>query len=197
MKRLFFLLLILSTFSIHLFAQDANEPDEYPQDDDVYIYDSNGAGDRFVKINLGAIFPLNFKKQLKIGGDATLGFYKFFTKDFAFGGELSITYNQSIGEKILISIPLTLGIMYQPTIGNFEFPLFAEVGLASQTWQNIEFFPALTTKVSAGAYYRFTDAISVGLMTDFMWIPQWVFKDPSKNYHGLFETATIGLRYHF
>ncbi|MBR4179167.1 MAG: hypothetical protein IKR45_00560 [Treponema sp.] len=198
MKRLFSILIILLTFTTLIFAQESDEPatdeDGFP---DVYVYDSNGAGDQFLKLALGAIIPLNFQHQLKTGGEATIGYYRFLTKNFALGGEFSATYNQSIGEKILVMIPITFGIMYQPYIGKFEFPLFAQVGLATQTWQNMEIFPTLATKLSAGAFYRISDSISLGLSTDFVWIPQWFPKDPSKNFNGLFETANISLRYHF
>ncbi|MBP5601465.1 MAG: hypothetical protein J6X78_01940 [Treponema sp.] len=196
MKRFISLLMLLLSFSAFLFGQDYADEDENSTLDEVYVYDSNGAGDQFLKIQLGPIFPLNFKKQLKTGGDATIGYYKFLSKNFAVGGELTVTYNVTIGEKVLIMFPLTFGAMFQPYIGRFEFPLYAEIGIANETWQNMEIFPTLTTRLSAGAYYRITDAISIGLSTDFLWIPQW-FKDSSKNFNGLFETATIGLRYHF
>ncbi len=198
MKRLFSILIILLTATTLFFAQETDEPavdDEgFPE---VYVYDSNGAGDQFLKISLGALFPLNFKHQLKVGGDATIGYYRFLSKYFAVGGEMSATYNQSIGEKILVMIPFTFGGMFQPYVGKFEFPMFAEIGFAAQTWQNMETFPTLITKLSAGAYYRFSDSISVGLSTDFIWIPQWFIKEPSHNFNGLFETLNIGLRYHF
>lgn len=194
MKRFISLLLIFLTFSVCLFAQEEDD-DDFPEDD-VYIYAPNGAGDQFLKIKLGAIFPLNFKGQLKIGGLASLGYFKFISENFALGGELGATYNISIGEKVLVMIPITFGAMYQPYIGKFEFPIYAEIGVANQTWQNIEIFPTLVTKLSAGAYYRITDSVSLGLSTDFYWVPQW-FKDSSKNFNGLFQTAEIGLRYHF
>lgn len=197
MKRFFFLLLFISTLAVPLMAQDYS--DEYEDEDtydEVYVYDSNGAGDQFLKLNLGALFPLNFKHQLKTGGEATIGYYRFLSKNLAVGGEFSATYNVSIGEKVLVILPVTFGVMFQPYIGKFEFPMFAEIGVANQTWQSLEIFPTLVTKLSAGAYYRITDSVSLGFSTDFLWIPQW-FKDSSKNYNGLFETAAIGLRYHF
>ena len=193
MKRFFSLLLIFLTLSTFLFAQ---EEDDGFDEDDVYVYSTNGAGDQFLKIKLGAIFQLNFKGQLKTGGMASIGYFKFLSEYLAVGGELGATYNISIGEKVLVMIPITFGAMYQPYIGKFEFPIYAEIGIGNQTWQNIEIFPTLVTKLSAGAYYRITDSISFGLSTDFYWIPQW-FKDSSKNFNGLFQTAEIGLRYHF
>ncbi len=193
MKRFISLLLIFLTLSTFIFAQE--EGDEYIEDD-VYVYAANGEGDQLLKINLGAAFPLNFKGQLRTGGIASIGYFRFLSENLAVGGELGATYSVSIGEKVLVMIPVTFGIMYQPYIGKFEFPLTAELGLANQTWQNLEIFPSLAGKLSAGVFYRLTDSVSLGVSTDFFWIPEW-FKDSSKNFNGLFETAVLGLRYHF
>lgn len=194
MKRFFSLILVFLSISFFVTAQDfSGEEDDF---DEVYVYEANGAGDQFLKINLGALFPLNFKKQLKTGGIATIGYYRFITGNIALGGELSATYNISIGDKTLVMIPMTFCVMYQPYVGNFEFPLYAGIGVSNETWQNSEIFPTLVTKLSAGAFYRISDSISLGLSTDFFWIPQW-FKNPEKTFNGLFETAVIGLRYHF
>ena len=194
MKRFFSLLLIFLTISTFVMAQEAEE--DQIVEDDVYVYASNGAGDQLLKINLGAVFPLNFKGQLNTGGIASIGYFRFLSENLAVGGELGATYNVSIGEKVLVMIPVTFGVMYQPYIGKFEFPLVAELGLANQTWQNLEIFPSLAAKFSAGVFYRLTDAVSLGVATDLFWIPEW-FKDSSKNFNGLFETAVLGLRYHF
>ena len=194
MKRFFSLLIIFLTLCTFVFAQDADDDQTY--EDDVYVYATNGAGDQFLKITLGAIFPLNFKGQLNVGGKASLGYFRFISETIALGGELTATYNISIGQKVLVMIPITFGVMYQPTIGKFEFPLYAEIGMCNQTWQNNEIFPTLATKLSGGVYYRITDSVSLGASTDFYWIPEW-FKDPAKSFNGLFETAEIGIRYHF
>ena len=195
MKRFLFSIIILSLFSMSLFGQETYDEDENTYDD-VYVYDSNGAGDKFLKISVGALFPLNFEHQLKTGGEISIGFYQFISKNLAIGGEFTPTYNQTIGEKILVMFPVTFGVMFQPYIGRFEFPLLAEIGVANETWQNMEIFPTFVSRLSAGAFFRITDSISLGFATDFMWFPQW-FKDTSKNFNGLFESATISLRYHF
>ena len=195
MKRFLFSIIILSLFSMSLFGQETYDEDENTYDD-VYVYDSNGAGDKFLKISVGALFPLNFEHQLKTGGEISIGFYQFISKNLAIGGEFTPTYNQTIGEKILVMFPVTVGVMFQPYIGRFEFPLLAEIGIANETWQNMEIFPTFVSRLSAGAFFRITDSISLGFATDFMWFPQW-FKDTSKNFNGLFESATISLRYHF
>ena len=51
-------------------------------------------------------------------------------------------------------------------------------------------------KFKNGNYKLKPGIVYLCFSTDFLWIPQW-FKDSSKNYNGLFETAAIGLRYHF
>ena len=152
MKRFISLLIIFLTLSGFVFAQDYEDNSEENYDE-VYVYDSNGAGDQFLKINLGAIFPLNFNHQLKTGGEATIGYYKFLSKNLAVGGEFSATYNISIGEKVLIMLPITFGVMFQPYIGRFEFPMLAEIGVANQTWQSIEIFPTFAAKLSAPARF--------------------------------------------
>ncbi|MCQ2587479.1 MAG: hypothetical protein MJ174_05125 [Treponema sp.] len=195
MKR--FLSIILSLLFITGFVFAEEEGDEY---DDGYVYEVNGAGDQFIKINLGSIIPLNFSSdginRLYSGGVMELGYYRFLNKWLAVGGEMSASYNISVGEKILVMIPFTFGIMYQPTYNDFEFPIFAEIGFSYESWQNMDYFPSLAAKLEAGGFYRINEICSVGLNTSFMWIPQW-FKDSQYNKNGLFMTASIGARYHF
>ena len=176
-------LLILSGTAIT--AQE--QGDEY---DDGYIYKNNGAGDNFLKLNLGALFPLNFDGHLLPGGIAEVGYYRFFSEWFAVGGEFSATYNLSIGNKTLVMLPITGGVMFQPAIGNFEFPIYLNAGIGYETWQNINYFPSFVLKGSGGVYYRINDMISLGGASTFIWVPQ-------KEKSGSFLTATIGIRYHF
>ncbi len=176
-------LLILSGTAIT--AQE--QGDEY---DDGYIYKNNGAGDNFLKLNLGALFPLNFDGHLLPGGIAEVGYYRFFSEWFAVGGEFSATYNLSIGKKTLVMLPLTGGVLFQPTLSKFEFPLYMNVGLGYETWQNNHYFPSLIVKSSAGVFFRLNEMCSVGGSSTFMWVPQ-------NTKSGLFLTASVGARYHF
>ena len=160
--------------------------DEY---DDGYVYTQNGAGDQFFKLKLGGIFPLNFGNHLYPGGTVELGYYRFLNEWFALGGEISATSSLSIGNKVLVMLPFTLGALAQPTIGKLEFPVHISAGISYETWQNLNCFPSFALKGSAGAFYRLNEMFSFGASSDFLWIPQ-----PSKN--GLFVTATIGARYH-
>lgn len=195
MKRILSILFAIFMFAGFAFAQD--EGDEY---DDGYVYEINGAGDQFIKINLGAIFPLNFsadgEAKLFPGGTLELGYYRFINKWLAVGGEMTATYDVSVGRKILIMLPFTFGTMFQPAVGDFEFPIYTEIGFGYESWQGMDYFPSLATKLSAGAYYRLNEICSFGASASFMWIPQW-FSDSKYNKNGLFSTLTIGARYHF
>lgn len=191
MKRFISILAVLCILSSGVFAQE--EGDVY---DDGYVYTQNGFGDQCLKIDLGALFPLNFGNHLYVGGTADLGYYYFLNSWMAIGGEVTATYNVSLGEKILVMLPVTLGFMFQPSVWKFEFPITVTAGVGYETWQNMNYFPSLAVKGSAGMYYRLTDSWSFGLNSQFMWIPQW-FKDPKKNVDGLFMTASLGARYHF
>lgn len=192
MKRFISVLAILCLCTTLIFAED-DEGDFY---DDGYIYEQNGAGDRFLKINMMANFPLNFGKQLYIGGGIDAGYYQFLSPYFALGGEILVGYNVTIGNKPLILAPITFGVMYQPTLGKFEFPLTLGIGLATTSCQGETYFPGFTAKVDAGAFFRINEMWSLGAYGTFFWLPQW-YKDPQYNDNGLFATVGLGARYHF
>lgn len=200
MKKLLSILLTLIIFTGIAFADD-NEGDEYIDD---YIYEANGAGDQFLKMNLGVHIPLNFGGSVK-KGDGTLypggvvnaGYYKFINSWLALGGEVTASYNVSVGNKILLTLPLSFGMLAQPTIGNFEFPFFLTLGMAYETWQNIDNFPSLSIGASGGVFYRFTEPFSMGISCNYIFIQQWVKGDKTKNANGQFMGISLGARYHF
>ena len=192
MKRLLTLLTVLLVFSGIAFAQE--EGDFY---DDGYIYEQNGAGDQFIKADLYAHFPLNFKNKLYVGGGFSIGYYRFLTSLLSVGAELSPSYNISIGHKSLITVPITIGAIFQPYINNFEFPIGLSLGISSSTFENtFTYFPAFTAKAYIGAFYRINDTWSAGVSGSATWIAQWT--DPSEeSYHGIFASAGLSIRYHF
>ena len=195
MKRFISILISLILCTTAIFAQ------EYEDDEDVYddgyVYEQNGAGDRFLKIDLGANFPLNFDKQLWIGPAASVGFYYFINNYVAIGGDVILSYNLSIGNKPLITTPITFGAMVQPTLGKFEFPFMLNVGLASVSCQSNINFPAFAAKATAGAFYRWNETWSFGVSAHGYWIYQWVYNAPEKNDYGLFSSVDLSVRYHF
>ena len=122
---------------------------------------------------------------------------RFVNSFLAVGGELSPTYNISIGKKALVTVPITVGVLFQPEIKNFEFPIGISIGMTSSTFENtFTYFPSFSAKAYAGAFYRFSDSWSFGVNSSFIWIAQWL-KDSKKSYHGLFAAAGISMRYHF
>ena len=170
-----------------------DEGDEY---DDGFVYEQNGAGDQFIKVDLGANFPLNFGSQLKIGGLVSLGYYRFLNQYFAVGGDLILGYNLSIGKKPLFSVPVTFGVMYQPYVGKFEFPVSLGIGFASTALLDKNYFPSLAGKVSAGVYYRISETWSFGLTSNTSIIPHWFIDEPKKNDVGIFTSINVSVRYH-
>ena len=203
MKRFISILSVILLLSAVVFADD-NEGDEY---DDGFVYEQNGAGDQFLKIDLGASFPLNFGSQLSVGGLVSIGYYRFLNQYFALGGDVLIGYNVSIGKKPLFEVPVVLGVMYQPYIGKFEFPLMFDIGIATISCQSMTYFPAFTAKFTGGAYYRITETWSFGLSTTTYWVPQlfWIGEinskeNPYKGYkfdQAWFTSACLTVRYHF
>ena len=191
MKRFFSIMLTLALCSAFVFADEPG--DEY---DDGYVYTQNGEGDQFLKIELAGFFPLNFGSQIYPGAALSIGYYRFLTENLAVGGDAIVTYSLTIGEKSLVNVPVSFGVMFQPTINKFEFPLFASIGFATVSCQGMNYFPALSLKAEVGAFYRATEAWSFGLSSNVFMISQF-FADTSKNDLGVFCTANISARYHF
>lgn len=199
MKRIISILSVILLLSSAIFADENNDDEDFY--DDGFVYEQNGAGDQFLKIDLAANFPLNFGSQLKVGGLVSIGYYKFINQYFALGGDVIIGYNLSIGKKPLFSVPATFGVMYQPYAGKFEFPLMLNIGFATITCQSMTYFPAFAAKFTAGAYYRFNETWSFGITSSTFWIPQgfWLDKDTRghKSDNGVFTSAGLSVRYHF
>ncbi len=108
MKRFISILISLVLCTTALFSQAYDEEEEY---DDGYVYEQNGAGDQFLKIDVGAIFPLNFGDKLYPGIVASAGYYYFLTNTIAVGGDAILGYNMTIGKKPLVTIPITFGAL--------------------------------------------------------------------------------------
>ena len=193
MKRFISILFIISLCATAVFAEEEKQPEKT---EDGYVYEQNGAGDQSLKISLLANFPLNFNGQLYVGGGAEIGYYRFLSNTFAVGGEAVVAYNVSIGEKPLITVPITFGGMWQPYYRKFEFPITFGIGISSLSCQGMSYFPAFTMKAGVGAFYRINESWSAGITSSAMWIPLW-YSDPAKNDNGLYITAGITARYHF
>lgn len=191
MKRFISILLALSIFTIYAFAD--SQGDEYYDD---FVYEQNGPGDQFIKFALNGLFPLNFQGHLYTGGAINVGYYRFINNKLAIGGEGTLSYNVSLGIDVLYMAPFTFGVMYQPEIGKFEFPLTIGIGAGFESWANMMYFPAPAIKASAGVYYRITEGLSAGAEGGILCLPQWT-KNKDENFTGLFAGAALGIRFHF
>lgn len=192
MKKLLALFCILVCAAGMVFADDYDSDDEY---DDIYIYESNGSGDQMVKIGVMPWFALNFGDKIYPGASAELGYYRFLNKWLAVGGELTITFNMTIGNNALTTVPVTLGVMGQPSFGKFEFPVTLSAGIAYETAQNSSYFPGFVFKAEGGVCYRFSEMWSFGAMCTFMWQPQW-FTDSKYNDNAFYMAPSLCARYH-
>ncbi len=203
MKKTLYVLVATFLLAASVFAVEPG--DEYIDD---YTYDQNGQGDQFIKFDISGCFPIlsddenstlfhggSSGTKLKPGFSFDLGYYRFLTKKFAVGGEVSFSSNWSIGDKLLTVIPFTGGVLFQPSVGKFEFPMILNIGIAYESWANFRYFPGLAVKAEAGAYFRINDSWSVGLSSNYMWVPQWTKDYPPVN--GMFVTANLGGRFHF
>lgn len=168
---------------------------DYYEDEEIRLT-QNGAGDQFIALKLMPLIPLNFDKQLSVGGALSLGYHRFLTQFIAVGADVMFAYNTTIGSNLFTVIPLTVGITFQPYIWRFEFPITLNVGAALENYLQYNYFPGLILKGEAGCFYRMNENWSFGLECQLMYLPQW-YSDSSKNDYYLGITATVGARYHF
>lgn len=218
MKRILSLFGMLLVLSMPIFAQ--SEDDEIPesnenniesniQENDEYddeekfvrnnqSYSINGRGDQFLKIGIMGNFPLNFGDSLYVGGAAQLGYYRFLNSWLGLGGELMAGYNPTVGSNVLAFVPVTFGVLLQPSFKRFEFPVTLSVGFAFETCANKKYFPGFSAKAETGAFFRITEGWSVGLTGQFLYLPEWyTTTDNADSDFGCFMQAGVSARYHF
>ena len=176
-------------------SEDEYTDGDYYEDEEIRLT-QNGAGDQFIALKLMPLIPLNFDKQLTVGGALSLGYHRFLTQFIAVGADVMFAYNTTIGSNLFTVIPLTVGITFQPYIWRFEFPITLNVGAALENYLQYNYFPGLILKGEAGCFYRMNENWSFGLECQLMYLPQW-YSDSSKNDYYLGITATVGARYHF
>ncbi len=176
-------------------SEDEYTDGDYYEDEEIRLT-QNGAGDQFIALKLMPLIPLNFDKQLSVGGALSLGYHRFLTQFIAVGADVMFAYNTTIGSNLFTVIPLTVGITFQPYVWRFEFPITLNVGAALENYLQYNYFPGLILKGEAGCFYRMNENWSFGLECQLMYLPQW-YSDSSKNDYYLGITATVGARYHF
>lgn len=177
-------------------TDEGDSPDIYDDQYD-FVYLQNAPGDQFINVRLMPNFPLNFGKNLKVGGQATVGYGRFLTSWLALDVELGFGYNPTIGSNILTYIPMTVGVTFLPAIKKFEFPITFNIGMVATNYLANTFFPGLIIRAGAGCYYRISEGWSAGIEGFFTYMPQWYFKDSSKNDYLNMASVSAGVKYHF
>ena len=177
-------------------TQDEDSPDIYDDQYD-FVYLQNAEGDQFINVRVMPNFPLNFGDNLKIGGQVTVGYGRFLNSWLALGIELAFGYNPTIGSNILTYIPMSVGVTFLPAIKKFEFPITINVGMVATNYLANTFFPGFFLRGGAGCYYRINESWSAGVEGFFTYMPQWYFKDSSKNDYLNMASVSAGVKYHF
>lgn len=178
MKRILSLACLLILGTAFMFAQEIPEQEDNIQ----VIYNKNYAGDQFLRIVVSPSFPLDFpdlittfkgEGQLYVGGFFAFGYGYFLTDNISVGGNAGFGFNVTRGSNSLNYIPVTLRATFHPTVGNFEFPLTAGIGLAWEKYASYTFFPGLVLTAGTGVHYRITSSWSAGLDIEYMYLPEW------------------------
>jgi hypothetical protein len=200
------LLILLIGFTFLLNAQEIDGDDPGLEDDwDVFSPDLYVTGDQTFIISLGLIFPIVFvngegtvlKQNLDppIGGTGILSYNYHIGPNFYLGGEISGTFNATLGGNMYYSIPLGLRVGYQLYLWRFEFPINLTIGMIWHRFMSLGYY-GFYMKGGASMYYRFNSEWSFGITANWCWFPQWV-EEKSKSVDGHFIDLLLSARYHF
>lgn len=185
-------MLLFAAASVPVFAQSEEEEELPPIE-----YKLNREGDKVIRIGLSPSFPLNFPnpgalfssdRKMSIGGLGSLGYRYFITDDINLGVDVGFGFNVTIGSHVFNYVPVVGSVTWQPTVGNFEFPVSLGVGLSWHTYIGYTYFPGLILQPSAGVSYRVTSNWSLGADASLMVMPEFDFKNPANN-----KTCLMGL----
>lgn len=194
---IFFLLLIV--FPVLLTAQD--------DDGDGWDYYDDGQfakGDQTFIISLGTVFPMVFVMNGKaydhkidppVGGLGSLAYNYYITPQLFLGGELSGMFMPTLGGNTLYVIPIGFRAGYQFNVWRLEFPVSAALGVAWHRYLNNTYF-GIYMKAGGAAYFRITQLLSIGINTNWYWLPEWT-SDRNKNVDGNLLDLTLSARIHF
>ncbi len=208
MKRLICIaVLALAGLSMAV-AQTENTPDEKPapapeQPDTELDYQPIRKGDQFIKIDVGISKGLFYlapegivtETNLKLGGTASLGFSRFITNKIALGGEMSFSFNTTIGSNLYFYLPLTFKGTYELVYRRIHVPLSLGAGFAFQTHNHNNYFGPIL-KPEVGVYFQYNPEWTIGLITAWNCIPQF-YDNSSFNRTGNILDVKAGIRYHF
>ena len=198
---------IFLVFSVTLFAQEEEQPENEDPDDpfvesDWFDYEASlySPGDRNLSVSLGIVLPIYFSGAVEnndhgigLGGIFTFRFNFFLSSHFFVGGGLSFYFAGTRQGNLLYMIPFGLQAGYQLVIRRFEFPLSLLIGAAFQGKQEQRYFGFIVVP-SAGAFWRFNPDWSFGINGSWWFVPQR--PRDGNNVNGNFLELTLSARYH-
>ncbi len=200
MKRILFILLLLTILSLPVFAQ-IDSSGEY-----VSPYSK---GSQTFTMNSGLFIPLFFyfpalspsfesaAGHLSLGGTGSLEWSMFISDRISLGLELAGTFAFTPNMNTHVLIPLTGKISYVFPVGSFEIPVFFGTGLAVNKVSNQVYFGTIL-KPGASAYWNMNLRWGFGLTAQYWIVPEIYFGDNSDHTSiGNFMDVSLSARYHF
>ncbi|MDR2176645.1 MAG: hypothetical protein LBP20_01220 [Treponema sp.] len=189
-------------------AQDAPEDGNIPAEDDWtgFMPSLYSAGDQIFGLSVGIVAPVAFTRpgggtiphNMTIGGAGSLSYDYFLGARVFVGGELEGMFAPTLGDHMLIIVPINLRAGYQFVYKSFEFPLSLGLGIAPQQLRTSKSYSYLGffMKPRVSAYFRINPDWSVGINAAWWWLPQTT-SNPAESVHAHFFEAALAVRYHF
>ncbi|ULQ60604.1 hypothetical protein K7I13_04805 [Brucepastera parasyntrophica] len=203
MKRSIFLLFFLLSTITALAAQTGPETEQTPLPESVYEYEPIRVGDQFMRVGLGADFPLFFQSSdgintttnLKIGGTGSIGYSRFVTSRIALGGEINFAFNSTLGQNILFYLPVLFKASYVFVAGRFHIPISVALGMAFQSYNSVTYF-GMAFKPEVGVYFQYNPDWSFGISSAWNILPQ-LYKENRYNRTAHLLDVLASVRFHF
>jgi hypothetical protein len=160
-------------------------------------------GEQTIGVNAGLQIPAFLLPKtgegaanLKLGGSFGFSYQYFLYQGFALGGNLSASYNTTIGGSSVFIMPLGMTAAFWWTKLPFEFSVFGEGGVYLMR-ANHEGIIDPMAKLGIGAYWRLSSGWSVGLQPCLWFIPEIHYgKYKSLTQYGGFIETALSAVYH-
>lgn len=170
MKKATCLILCLCCALPLLFAQEAEEPQDTPQENiEVLDFKPIRAGDKYMKIGIGLGVPLfnTSNKKFAIptkmypGPKILLGMHFYVTDGLSLGGDLNLEFYTTIGKNLLFELPLQFTVAYTLAYKRWRFPMGIGIGGAVLSYLESKAF-GLYINPFFSFYYQYNPEWSFG-----------------------------------
>lgn len=134
--------------------------------------------------------------NISLGGNFGFSYQYFVARGFAIGGDLSASFNSTIGGSSVFILPLGMTAAYWWTKLPFEFSIMGEGGVYMMRENQQGIFDPFA-KAGFGAYWRVSSGWSLGIQPSFWFIPEIHYgKYSSLTQYGGFIDTSIAAVYH-